>query len=54
LGSKNITTSGNVQGIHKAADSTTGATASVAVAKVGGGTRTLNFKDGLYIDYTDS
>lgn len=39
---------------YKSSDGSTGATASVAVAKVGGGTRTLNFKNGLYIDYTDS
>jgi hypothetical protein len=31
-----------------------GATTGVAVAKVGGGTRTLNFEDGLYVSYTDS
>jgi hypothetical protein len=54
LGSKDITTSGNIKGIHKSTDDSVGATTSVAVAKVGGGTRTLNFKDGLYIDYTDS
>ena len=35
-------------------DGTKGATANVAVAKVGGGTRTLHFKDGLYTGYTDS
>lgn len=39
---------------YKSSDGTDGATANVAVAKVGGGTRTLNFKNGLYIDYTDS
>jgi hypothetical protein len=33
---------------------TDGATASVAVAKVGGGTRTLNFAGGIYTGYTDS
>ena len=36
------------------ADGTQGATADVAVAKVGGGTRTLSFKDGLYVSYADS
>lgn len=44
----------SIQGGHKSTDGTAGATASVAVAKVGGGTRTLNFKDGLYINYADS
>lgn len=39
---------------YKSADGSSGATASVAVAKFGGGRRTLNFKNGLYIDYTDS
>ncbi len=39
---------------HLASDGTKGATADVAVAKVGGGTRTLHFKDGLYTGYTDS
>lgn len=38
----------------KATDGTAGATANVAVAKVGGGTRTLHFKNGLYTGYTDS
>ena len=41
-------------GGYKSSDGSTGATVGVAVAKVGGGTRTLNFKDGLYIDFTDS
>jgi hypothetical protein len=41
------------QGYH-AADFTVGATNDVAVAKVGGGTRTIHFKDGLYTGYTDS
>jgi hypothetical protein len=31
-----------------------GTTANVAVAKVGGGTRTLAFGEGHYINYTDS
>jgi hypothetical protein len=31
-----------------------GKTEDVDVAKVGGGTRTLHFKDGLYIGSTDS
>ena len=35
-------------------DGTAGATGSVATAKVGGGTRTLHFKNGLYTGYTDS
>lgn len=39
---------------YQSSDGSTGATTGVAVAKVGGGTRTLNFKNGLYIDYTDS
>ena len=39
---------------YNSADGTAGATASVAVAKVGGGTRTLDFKDGLYTGFTDS
>jgi hypothetical protein len=39
---------------YKSSDGTAGATAAVAVAKVGGGTRTLSFKDGLYTGYTDS
>ncbi len=39
---------------YKAADGTDGATADVAVEKVGGGTRTLHFQDGLYTGYTDS
>lgn len=33
---------------------TDGVTANVAVAKVGGGTRTLNFAGGIYTGYTDS
>ncbi len=39
---------------YNSSDGTAGATADVAVAKVGGGTRTLHFKDGLYTSYTDS
>ena len=39
---------------YNSADGTAGATAGVAVAKVGGGTRTLTFKNGLYISYADS
>ncbi len=39
---------------HQSSDGTKGATADVAVAKVGGGTRTLHYKDGLYTGYTDS
>ena len=31
-----------------------GVTADVAVAKVGGGTRTLHYSQGLYVGYTDS
>jgi len=38
----------------KATDGTAGATADVAVVKVGGGTRTLHFKNGLYTGHTDS
>ena len=41
-------------GRYVSRDGTKGATANVAVAKVGGGTRTLHFKDGLYTGYTDS
>jgi hypothetical protein len=39
---------------YKSSDGTAGATTDVAVAKVGGGTRTLSFKNGLYTGYTDS
>lgn len=39
---------------YLSSDGTAGATADVAVAKVGGGTRTLHFKDGLYTGYTDT
>ncbi len=39
---------------YKSSDGTVGATEDVAVAKVGGGTRTLHFKCGLYTGYTDS
>jgi hypothetical protein len=39
---------------YQSSDGTVGATADVAVAKVGGGTRTLHFKSGLYTGYTDS
>ena len=35
-------------------DGTKGKTENVAVAKAGGGTRTLHYKDGLYVGYTDS
>lgn len=31
-----------------------GSTANIAVAKVGGGTRTLQFGEGHYVGYTDS
>ena len=41
-------------GGYNAADGTAGATANVDVAKVGGGTRTLSFKNGLFTGYTDS
>jgi hypothetical protein len=41
-------------GDHKSSDGSAGATTTVAVAKVGGGTRTLTFKDGLYISYADT
>jgi hypothetical protein len=39
---------------HLSSDGTKGVSASVAVAKAGGGTRTLRYKDGLYVGYTDS
>lgn len=39
---------------YNSSDGTAGATADVDVAKVGGGTRTLHFKSGLYTGYTDS
>ncbi|MDP2942410.1 MAG: hypothetical protein Q8O36_02715 [Candidatus Omnitrophota bacterium] len=39
---------------YLSSDGTKGVTANVAVAKVGGGTRTLHYKDGLYTGYTDS
>lgn len=39
---------------YNSSDGTAGATADVDVAKVGGGTRTLTFKNGLYTGYTDS
>lgn len=46
---------GTGQNFRKIEDSLTGgATADVAVAKVGGGTRTLHFTSGLYTGYTDS
>ena len=49
------TFTGIVQGAgYKSSDGTAGATANVAVAKVGGGTRTLIFKNGLYVGYADS
>ena len=41
-------------GGYKSSDGTAGVTADVAVAKVGGGTRTFTFKNGLYISYADS
>ena len=41
-------------GGYKSSDGTAGATTNVAVAKVGGGTRTFTFKNGLYISYADS
>ena len=41
-------------GGYKSSDGTAGGTTDVAVAKVGGGTRTLTFKDGLYTSYADS
>jgi len=41
-------------GRYVSQDGTKGATANVAAAKVGGGTRTLHFKDGLYTGHTDS
>lgn len=41
-------------GGYKSSDGTDGATTTVAVAKVGGGTRTLSFKNGLYVSYSDS
>lgn len=37
-----------------ASDGTAGATSDIAVAKVGGGTRTLHIKNGLCTGYTDS
>jgi hypothetical protein len=47
--------SGDIRGTgYRSSDGTAGATADVAVAKVGGGTRTLHFKNGLYTSYTDS
>jgi len=39
---------------YQSSDGTAGATANVDVAKVGGGTRTLSFKNGLYTGYSDS
>jgi hypothetical protein len=39
---------------HLSGDGTRGKTEDVAVAKAGGGTRTLHYKDGLYTGYTDS
>jgi hypothetical protein len=53
-GTRAFTGSVNVTGGHRSSDETSGATADVAVAKVGGGTRTLTFKDGLYISFADS
>jgi len=38
----------------KASDGTIGATANVEVARTGGGIRTLQFKNGLYVGYVDS
>jgi hypothetical protein len=43
-----------VYGGYLSSDGTAGKTEAVAVAKVGGGTRTLNFKNGLYVGYADS
>ncbi len=49
------TSSDTIQpGGYKSSDGTAGVTADIAVAKVGGGTRTLHFKNGLYTGYTDS
>lgn len=39
---------------YKSVDGSVGATMDVPVAKVGGGTRTLHFKNGLFMDYADS
>jgi len=39
---------------YQSSDGTAGATADVAFAKVGGGTRTVTYKNGLYTGYTDS
>jgi hypothetical protein len=39
---------------YKSSYGASGLTADVAVAKVGGGTRTLHFQNGLYVGYTDS
>lgn len=41
-------------GGYQSSDGTAGATASVEVARPGGGTRALQFKNGLYVGYTDS
>lgn len=41
-------------GSYYSANNSAGATTSFAVAKVGGGTRTLYFESGLYITYVDS
>jgi len=39
---------------YQSSDGTSGATENVAVAKVGGGTRTISFKNGLFTGYSDS
>lgn len=39
---------------YRSSDGTAGVTGEVAVAKAGGGTRTLSFKCGLYTGYADS
>jgi len=53
-GSANLASGVMQAGGYKSSDGTTGATANVEVAKVGGGTRTLHFKNGLYTGFTDS
>jgi hypothetical protein len=53
--SGNVETDGTMQSAgYKSSTGTAGATADVDVAKVGGGTRTLHFENGLYTGYTDS
>jgi len=52
---ENQTVNGTMQASgYKSSDGTPGATEDVDVAKAGGGTRTLHFKNGLYTGYTDS